>query len=138
MDGMIEIGRIKVVRVKARDPKTKKLVPKFGPGDEPLTRVVSEEVWRETKGHLGHNYGSKERGRKLVAGLIAGDVLTLYPKGTRRAEQASLFDIYQWMIRSRVLRKQLEKARETKRARQARREAESIRRAEKRMRRTAK
>lgn len=130
---MIEIGRIKVIKVRVKNAAGT-LVPKLDADGKQEERVKADEIWRETKDVLGRTYGSKERGRKLVAGLVDGDCLVLYPKGTRRTERASLFDIFQWMIRTRALSAQLQKARNTKKAREHSRQMAKLRRTELRLR----
>jgi len=68
---------------------------------------------RVTRGALDLHHG-KDRGRRLVAELAPGDLLTLRPLGTRRPETVSLFDVYAWAIRCRINRAHLEKARAVK------------------------
>lgn len=74
-----------------------------------MTRLA-KPCRRVTRGALERVYG-KDAGRPLVAELAPGDLLTLRPLGTRRAESASLFDIYGWLIRCRANRERLEKSR---------------------------
>jgi hypothetical protein len=73
--------------------------------DKPLRRV--------TRGGLDYCYG-KDRGRRLIASLEVGDLLTLRPYGTRRSEAISLFDVYRYALQCRVNRTRLEKARAVK------------------------
>ena len=68
---------------------------------------------RITRGALDRSFG-RDSGRRLVAVLDAGDVLTLRPLGTRRPETVCLVDVYSWAVRCRVNRARLEKAREKK------------------------
>lgn len=108
---MIEIGKTRMVCV--QDKKTGKAVTVEG---EPLTMPRSERLQRETRDEYGHN--SKYR-RKLIITLQAKDVVMIKPKGLRTcAHSATVWDIYQWMVRSSANKAQLEKARE-KKARQA-------------------
>lgn len=72
---------------------------------------LKKPVRRLTIGALDHHHGS-DRGKRLVASLEQGDLLTLKPHKTRRPETVSLFDVYAWAIRCRVNRAQLERARE--------------------------
>lgn len=84
-----------------------------------MTSLV-KPVRRVTREGLSIGYG-RDRGRRLVATLEAGDMLTLRPLGTRLSESLSLFDIYAMAIRYRVNCSRLEKAREKKAKADARR-----------------
>jgi hypothetical protein len=75
----------------------------------PLTKPCR----RVTRGALDWHFG-KDSGRRLVAELAPGDLLTLRPLGTRRPETVSLFDVHAWAIRCRVNHALLEKARAAK------------------------
>lgn len=108
---MIEIGATRIVAVRRRQGG--KLVPIFSGKDEPLTKVMASEVFRVTRGVLNGSFG-RDRNRKLVVGLVAGDLLSLRPQGTRQEVTVALADIYAWVLRSRSQRQQLEKARERK------------------------
>jgi hypothetical protein len=72
------------------------------PIDKPCRRV--------TRGALCAQFGP-DRGRRLVASFEPGDLVTIRPAGTRRAETVSLFDVYRFAIRVRSNREHLEKAR---------------------------
>lgn len=74
---------------------------------------LGKAVSRVTRGALDGHHGA-DRGRRLVASLEVGDLITLRPQGTRRTETVSLFDLYDCAIRWRLNRTQLEKAREKK------------------------
>lgn len=88
---------------------------------------LHKPVTRLSIGSLDGSFG-RDRNRRLVATLDAGDILTLRPMGTRRAESVALMDIYRFAIRSRVNKELLEKARERKaRAESARRDRELAR-----------
>lgn len=63
--------------------------------------ALEKPVRRLTRGALDSRHG-RDRGRHLVAALERGDLLTLRPAGTRRAEAVSLFDIYRWALVRRV------------------------------------
>ena len=76
---------------------------------------LEKPVRRVTRGALDGLYGP-DRGRRLVAELAVGDLITLRPAGTRRAETVSLFDIYRYAITRRVNCERLEKARARKEA----------------------
>lgn len=76
---------------------------------------------RVTRGALDGFWGA-DRGRHLVASLEPGDLLTIRPLGTRRAETVSLFDIYRWAITCRANGARMEKLREKKAKKAARRE----------------
>lgn len=73
--------------------------------------ALRKPVRRLTVGALDGSHGA-DRGRPLVAALEAGDLLTLKPYKTRRAETISLFDVYRYAIKARVAKQLLEKARE--------------------------
>ena len=76
----------------------------------PLTKPIR----RVTRGALDGHHG-RLRGRRLVATLDAGDILTLKPLGLRKGtETISLFDIYVYAIKCRVNLVRLEKARHVK------------------------
>jgi hypothetical protein len=75
--------------------------------------TLTNATRRMTRGTLSFSWGP-DSGRCLVASLEPGDVLTLRPAGTRRAETISLFDVYSYALRCRVNRGFLEKAREKK------------------------
>lgn len=122
---MLEIGKTRQVRVRRR--VNKKLVYT----DE--TKIVSREIWAQTKDELGGHFGP-DRHRRLVVGLVAGDVLVLYPKGTRQQVTVQLKDVYGWAVRSKALRTQLEKARERKAKLAEQREARRRDAAERRLR----
>lgn len=74
---------------------------------------LEKAVRRVTRGALDGSYGA-DRGRRLVAALEMGDLLTLRPSGTRRAETVSLFDVYRYAMVRRVNCERLEKARAKK------------------------
>jgi hypothetical protein len=122
---MLEIGKTRQVRVRRR--VNKKLVYT----DE--TKIVAREIWAQTKDELGGHFGP-DRHRRLVVGLVAGDVLVLYPKGTRQQVTVQLKDVYGWAVRSKALRTQLEKARERKAKLAEQREARRRDAAERRLR----
>lgn len=129
---MIEIGKTRIVPVRVKG-KDRKLHIKKGPDGQPETKVVTDEVWRQTRDELGGHFGRDKR-RKLVVGLVAVDQLVLYPKGTRQEVRVNLKDIFMWALRNRALRAQLERAREKKEQLKARRERRSIAAAERRIR----
>ena len=58
-------------------------------------------VYRVTSGALDGSFGA-DRGRKLVSGLVVGDLLEIRPQGTRRKIRLSLFDAYRFAIRCQV------------------------------------
>jgi len=89
-----EIGKPRTVTVKTVEVVNgkRKLVPKIENG-QPVTRVENAQVWRVTRNELDGSFG-RDRGRKLVIGLIAPDLITLYPKGTRQAVMMSISEIY--------------------------------------------
>ena len=73
-----------------------------------------------TRSGLGHSYGSKERGRRLVVSLEAGDVIRFRQHGTRRNVTATAFDIYAWILRSQAVNANMARLRERKERKQAR------------------
>lgn len=74
---------------------------------------LSKPVRRQTRGALDGCYGC-DRGRRLVASLEVGDLLTIRPAGTRRAETVSLFDVYRWAMQRRVNAVKMQKLRDRK------------------------
>lgn len=93
---------------------------------------LAKSIHRRTIGALDGSFGP-DRSRRLIASFLQGDLLSLRPEGTRRAEQVSLFDVYRFAVRCRVGRTQLEKARDKKQRLKARRESAAIARAERRL-----
>ena len=81
---------------------------------------IEKPIHRLTKGALDDKHGP-DRGRRLITTLIPGDFLVLRPHATRRPEQVSLFDLYDWLIRCRVNKERLETARAVKAKKEARR-----------------
>lgn len=71
---------------------------------------LHKPVTRRTIGALDGSFGP-DRGKRLVSTLDRGDLITIRPERSRRAEQVSLFDVYRFAIRCRVNRAHLEKAR---------------------------
>ena len=91
---MNEIGINRTVPVKTVqivDGK-RKLVLKMDNG-QPVYRTESAEVWRVTRNELDGSFG-RDRGRKLVVGFVAPDLVVLYPKGTRQRIALPLDEIY--------------------------------------------
>jgi hypothetical protein len=117
---MIEIGKAKTIVVRER--KGGKLVPKLDAVGKPETRIISANTFRVTRDELDGSFG-RDRGRKLVVGLIAGDVLTLR---VQRAKQppltAKLSDIFRWLVHNKANRENMEKLRERKKLLAERRE----------------
>ena len=128
---MIEIGHQKEIAVRRRE--NGKLVPVYDSLNNPVIKVVSSEVWRVTRSTLGPGYGPDSK-RKLVVGLVNGDVLMLSPKGTRQSVSVELKAIYGWLLRNKALRQQLEKARKRKGVLQTRRTSRQIKRMERKLR----
>lgn len=89
--------------------------------------ILKRPVSRRTGTQLGGQFGT-DHGRPLVVSLIPnpeGDLISLRPLGTRREESVRVEDVYQWILRCKAARVQLERARavrdrnqERKRARQ--------------------
>lgn len=108
---MIEIGRQKEIACRKRVHG--KFVPVTDEHGKPVTKTVASEVWRVTRNTLGHGFGPDSR-RKLVVGLVNGDVLVLKPLKTRQVVQVELKAVYGWLLRNKALRLSLEKARNRK------------------------
>lgn len=75
--------------------------------------ALTKPVRRLTRGALDAHHGS-DRDRRLVASLEPGDLLVLKPYKTRRAEIISLFDVYTFAVKSRVMKTHMEKLRARK------------------------
>ena len=127
---MIEIGKSKIVKVRVK--RHGRLVPVLDEEGNPVTKIVSAEVVRRTRNALDGQYG-KDRGRKLVVRLKAGDVIEIWPLGTRQRYSAELAHIFAWMIRGAAARACLEKARARKAKKQEARSRRNLRNAEKRL-----
>jgi hypothetical protein len=127
---MIEIGKSKIVPVRFR--REGRLVPQLDSDGNPVTKTVSAEVIRRTRYPLNGHFG-RDHGRKLVIRLRAGDVVEIWPLGTRQRYSAEIKHIFARMVRNRALREQLEKARTTKARKQARRERRRLADAERRI-----
>lgn len=119
---MIEIGRSKTIKVRVK--KHGKLVPKLDADGNPETKVVCAEVVRCTRNELDGHYG-RDRGRRLVVRLKAGDVIEMWPMGTRQRYSMELKTVFNYMVRNAANKAQLEKARERKIKVQERRERRS-------------
>ena len=117
---MIEIGRQKEIACRKRVHG--KFVPVTDEHGKPVTKTVASEVWRVTRNTLGHGYGPDSK-RKLVVGLINGDVLVLKPLKTRQVVQVELKAVYGWLLRNKAIRLQLEKARARKESKATQRAA---------------
>jgi hypothetical protein len=91
---MNEIGKPRTVTVKTVKVVggKRKLVP-VTEGGSPVTRIENAQVWRVTREVLDGSFG-RDRGRKLVVGFIAPDLLVLYPKGTRQKVTFPIDEIY--------------------------------------------
>ena len=111
---MIEIGKLKRMPVMRGFGKTATAVrDTYG---EPVTKMVPSEVWRITRGALDGHF-CRDKNRRLIVGLLNGDVLSLRPEGRlrRTAEvTVTLADIYSFCLRTQAMNKQLEKARTRK------------------------
>jgi hypothetical protein len=124
---MLEIGyrrqRAKMVR-----GEDKKLRPAVDAQGDPVLVLAPSNVWRETREELDGAFGL-DKDRKLIVGLVDGDLLVLRPKGTRQAVRGRITDIYRYLIMCQADRAKMEKVRAAKTAKAQRREA----RREKRM-----
>ena len=79
-----------------------------------ITSHKPSPVRAVTRAGLGHSYGSKERGRRLVVSLEAGDVIRFRQHGTKRSVTATAFDVYAWILRSQAMNANMAKLRERK------------------------
>jgi hypothetical protein len=113
---MIEIGKSKTIKV--REKKHGKLVPKLDEEGNPITKIIRAEVVRCTHNELDGHFG-RDHGRTLVIRLKAGDVIEMWPFGTRQRYSAELKHVFAWMVRGAAAKAQLEKAREKKAKKQA-------------------
>jgi hypothetical protein len=91
---MNEIGKARTVTVKTVQivGGKRKLVPALEDG-KPVTKLENAKVWRVTRCELDGSFG-RDRGRKLVVGFVAPDLLVLYPKGTRQKVTFPIDEIY--------------------------------------------
>jgi len=63
---------------------------------------IEKVTRRLTRGALDGSHGA-DRGRPLVAEFAPGDLLVLRPHGTRRPVKVSLFDVYRFAVKCRVV-----------------------------------
>jgi len=110
---MIEIGKSTLKPVRKRDKGTGKLTVVLGSDNKPETRIVSNEVVRVTRDTLGGSFGP-DRNRKLVVKLAAGDVLVLWPQGTRQKVSIEISQVYRQALQHKAQVALLEKARKRK------------------------
>lgn len=89
-------------------------------------------VWRMTVGELGGTF-LRDKRRRLVVGLEAGDVISFRPEGTRQRVTVEAHRLYAEVLRWRAGREQLERARERKAQLAARRESRRLAAAERRL-----
>lgn len=117
---MIELGKTKTIVVRER--KDGKFVVHYDNDGRPKTRTAPECVTRITRDPLDGSFG-KDRGRKLVVKLMAGDVLSLKPHKTQQEPlTARLSDIYRWIIHGRAQKAHMLKMVERKKKLAERRE----------------
>ena len=133
---MNEIGKRRTRYAKTRDKKTGKLVIKLDEQGRPVCRTLSDNVFRVTRDELGGQFG-KDKRRKLVIGLVDGDIISLRPQGTRQEVTLKLEDVYRFALRCMAQRKVLEKARDRKINLQAQRERAKIARYDRKIKKTA-
>jgi hypothetical protein len=126
-DMFIEIGKQKEIALRDQNG-----IPVLDNEGRKMTRVVASETWRVTRNILGNGYGPDSK-RKLVVGLVAGDVLVLKPVKTRQSVSVELRAVYRWLLRNKAIKIQLEKARTRKAAIQARRSARRLKYAERKL-----
>ncbi len=94
--------------------------------------TIEKPCRRLTRGALDGSYGS-DRGRRLVASFVPGDLIEVRPQGTRRAEVISIYDVFRYALRMRANREHLTKARISKEKKALRLAAQRQIRAEKRL-----
>lgn len=94
--------------------------------------TIEKPCRRLTRAALDGSHGP-DRGRKLVASFVPGDLIEVRPQGTRRAEVISLFDVYRFALRARANREHLAKARISKEKRALRLAAQRQIRAERKL-----
>jgi hypothetical protein len=71
------------------------------------------KIWRQTREELGGRFGLDKR-RRLVVGLVAPDMIVMYPKGTRQRVAVELKQVYFDALYREALVKHLERARARK------------------------
>lgn len=131
---MIEIGKTSLRPVRRKDKATKKLVPVLDSQGQPQTRIVANEVVRVTRHELGGSFGP-DRNRRLVIKLKAGDVLEMWPQGTRQKVTIEISKVYRQAIQHKALVALAEKARARKAAKATARANARMRYAEAKLRR---
>lgn len=102
-------------------------------GTGKIIDMIESPVCAITREGLNGAYGP-DSGRKLIVTLEAGDLISIRPQGTRRAEKVSAFDVYRFAIRCKVNLITLEKARDRKAKKAERLASERVARADKRLR----
>lgn len=130
---MIEIGKSRLVTVKVKNKRTGKLVPKIGSDGKPEQKLKESNVWRVTRDALDGTFG-RDRGRRLVVGIVGVDQLVFRPQGTRQEVRLNIDDAYSIALQRRANLAVLERARARKVANAERLEAARIVREEKRIR----
>lgn len=130
---MIEIGKSRLVTVKVKNKRTGKLVPKIGSDGKPEQKLKESNVWRVTRDALDGTFG-RDRGRRLVVGIVGVDQLVFRPQGTRQEVRLNIDDAYSIALQRRANLAVLERARARKVAKAERLEAARIVREEKRIR----
>lgn len=126
---MNEIGKLRTVTVKQvvrmADGSRKLVAIMEDRGLAPKTRTEAAEVWRQTRNELDGTFGC-DRGRKLVVGLIAPDLLVLHPKGTRQKVTIPLSEVYRIALVRRANVLHMADLRERKIKKQQQRERRSL------------
>ena len=130
---MNEIGATRLVTVKVRNKRTGKLEPKIGSDGKPEQKLKDANVWRITREALDGCFG-RDRGRRLVVGMVGVDQLVFRPQGTRQEVRLNVVDAYRIAIQRMANIAALERARERKAAKQRSRESAAIARADRRIR----
>jgi hypothetical protein len=98
-------------------------------------KIVGEKqapTYRVTVDAIG-TLGGRDRRRRLVVGLEAGDVISFRPEGTRQKITAKALNLYIEVLHWRANAAQLERARARKAVKQAQRVRRAIQRADRKL-----
>lgn len=108
---MIEIGKSVKRPVMTRIGGTHKIDPATG---QPEYKFMPANLWRVTRHALDGSFGA-HKNRKLVVGLLSGDLVVLYPAKTSSARVTlKLSQLYRYGLQCKALIAHLEKARKRK------------------------
>lgn len=110
---MMTIGQRSYVYVRQRMIGIGKYATVRDAEGNPVKKLKEDHVWRQTQAELGDKYGV-DKHRRLIVGLVAPDLLVMYPKGTRHRVTVELKQVYYDAICRLAVSRQLEKARSRK------------------------